>query len=84
MSEILYGTVCEVYSLGNTERVSYGIAAYSHAEYDGTASIITSVHDISPRKEQVDGLVCLCNRCRLSSEHLSDAVSDFFALPSSQ
>jgi hypothetical protein len=40
MNDITYGMITETYMYGNTERISYGIAAYSHTECDATATVI--------------------------------------------
>ena len=47
MTTVTYGITEEKYTLGQQTRVSYGIAAYSNPETDGTATVIASVHDIS-------------------------------------
>ena len=79
MNNFTYGMVTESYSLGNTSRVSYGIAVYAHADRDGTATVIVSVHDVSSEKEKVDDLVSLCNLHRLDPEQLCDVIDDFLA-----
>ena len=79
MNNVTYGTVTESYTLGNTSRVSYGIAVYSHAESDGTATVIASVHDVSSEKNKLDDLASLCNLHRLAPEHLCDVIDDFLA-----
>lgn len=79
MNSITYGTVAESYSLGDTVRVSYGIAVYSHAESDGTATVIASVHDVSAEKDRTDDLVSLCNHHHLDPEQLFDVIDDFLA-----
>lgn len=79
MNSITYGTVTESYSLGDTSRVSYGIAVYAHADCDGTAAVIASVHDVSAEKDKVDDLVFLCNLHHLDPVQLSDVIDDFLA-----
>jgi len=79
MNSITYVTVTESYSLGNTSRVSYGIAVYMHAECDGTSAIIASVHDVSTEKDKVDDLVFLCNLHHLDPVQLCDIIDDFLA-----
>lgn len=80
MNGILYGIIQEMYSLGTETRISYGIAVYSDPESNGTASVISSVLDISDNKEKIDTLVRLCNSHRLSPIHLQDIIEDFLAL----
>jgi len=79
MNDITYGTFSETYSIGDTTRISYGIAVYAHAECDGTATVILSVRDVSADKEKIDELVSLCNRLQLDPEHLFDVIDDFLA-----
>ena len=77
MINVTYGIIEERYSLGNDSRVSYGIAAYADAETDGTATIVSSVHDITPDIEKLSEFVRTCNRLKLSTVHLNDVVEDF-------
>lgn len=79
MMNVTYGVTEEIYSLGATSRISYGIAAYADAEEDGTATIVVSVHDVTTDKQALDDLVSLCNRLELSTVHLMDVVEDFLA-----
>lgn len=77
--KITYGITEETYSLGNTSRVSYGIAAYADADEDGTATIVASVRDITANRQALAELVSLCNSLELSTTHLMDVVEDFLA-----
>ena len=79
MMSITYGVTEEIYSLNGSSRRSYGIAAYADAEQDGTATILTSVRDITADKEGLEGLVQKCNLLKLSPIHLDDVVQDFLA-----
>ena len=79
MSNITYGTVTEVYSLGENSRISYGIVAFSDPKDDGSTSVIASVHDVTPEEELINGLVILCNVLRLDPVHLGDVIDDFLA-----
>lgn len=79
MNIFTYGTVTESYSLGNTSRVSYGIAVYAHTECDGTAAVIASIHDVSTEKDKVDALVFLCNLHHLDPVQLCDVIDDSLA-----
>ena len=74
---ITYGIIEEIYSIGYDRRITYGIAAYSSAEVDGTATVIASIHDINDDKEKLSELVNTCNRLELSVIHLYDVVEDF-------
>ena len=74
---ITYGIIEEIYSIGCNRRVTYGIAAYSFAEADGTATVIASIHDITDDKEKLSLLVDTCNSLELSVIHLYDVVEDF-------
>ena len=77
MLNVTYGIIEEKYALGRDTRVSYGIAAYADAEIDGTATIVSSVHDITANKKSLKEFVKECNRTHLSTEHLLDVVEDF-------
>lgn len=79
MMNVTYGVTQKIYSLENSSRISYGIAAYAHAEEDGTAVIAASVHDVTTDKQVLAELVALCNRLELSTVHLMDVVEDFLA-----
>ena len=77
MTTVTYGITEEKYTLGQQTRVSYGIAAYSNPETDGTAGVIASVHDISEDREKLSKLVQTCNCLELSVVHLRDVIEDF-------
>lgn len=77
MSIITYGVVQELYSLNGNERISYGIAAYSDVENNGTATIVASVNDITDEKTKLENLVHNCNHLSLPLENLHDVVEDF-------
>lgn len=79
MMNVTYGVTEEIYSLGISSRTSYGIAAYMDSEENGTATIVTSIHDVTTDKRALDKLVSLCNRLELSTIHLLDVVEDFLA-----
>lgn len=66
MNNVTYGLSEEIYALGNEKRVSYGIVAYSNAELDGTATIISSVRDVSSDRQAMVRLISQCNRLQLS------------------
>lgn len=75
--KISYGVTEEVYVIGFQSRVSYGIAAYADSDAEGTASILSSVRDISSDRASIEELAGLCNRLELDVIHLIDAVEDF-------
>ena len=79
MNGIFYGIIQEMYVLGTENRISYGIAVYSDPEINGTASVITAVHDISGNKKMMDALVLMCNSHHLSPIHLKDIIEDYLA-----
>ena len=79
MPSVTYGVTEEVYSLSGNSRRSYGIAVYSNSEIDGTATVLTSVNDISSDREKLEELVEICNRAELSLIHLNDVINDFLA-----
>ena len=79
MINVSYAIIEEKYTLGNENRISYGIAAYSNVKENGTATVVASVHDVTSNKEELMKLVDSCNRLKLSTLHLSDAVEDFIS-----
>lgn len=79
MNTVTYGATKERFTLGALERTSYGIAAYSGADVDGTATVIAHVSDITCEESKIGELVELCNRLELSPLHLYDVVEDFLA-----
>ena len=79
MTNITYGVIEEIYSLGVSSRTSYGIAAYSDSAQDGTATVIAVINDITTDKQALQELVSLCNSLELSAVHLWDVVEDFLA-----
>ena len=77
MITVTFGITEEKYTLGQQTRISYGIAAYSNSETDGTATIIASVQDISEDREKLLRLVQTCSCLELSVIHLRDVIEDF-------
>ena len=76
---ITYGVTEEAYSFSGSIRKAYGIAAYSNAPCDGTATVLASVNDISSERDKLEELVQICNRAELSLVHLNDVIEDFLA-----
>jgi hypothetical protein len=79
MNKITYGIVKEIYRCGTTSRTSYGIAAYSDIETDGTSTVVAVINDISIDEQSILDLVEKCNRSNLSLCHLNEVVEDFIA-----
>jgi len=63
-----------------SSRTAYGIAAYAESDSDGSATIITSVHDICSDKGMIGALVQKCNYLKLSTIHLQEIIEDFLSL----
>jgi len=76
---VTYGITEEIYILGDSKRISYGIAAYADTETDNTTTIVASVHDITSDKQKISELVEMCNRLELSAIHLNDVVENFLS-----
>ena len=74
---ITYEITEETHSVLNIVRVSYGIAAYTNADLNGTVAIVASVKDITSDKQKLTEFVRKCNRLKLSLIHLYDAIEDF-------
>ena len=79
MMGVTYGIVEERYCLNENERVSYGVVVYSNAETDDTATIISSIHDVTSERLKLLTFINLCNGCKLSPIHLQDVIEDFLA-----
>ena len=79
MKSVTYGIIEETYALGDAARTSYGIAAYAHAETDGTGAVIERIGDVTSDRERLSAFVKTCNRLDLSVIHLREAVEDFLA-----
>lgn len=79
IANITYGVTEETYSLSGNIRKAYGIAAYSNAPCDGTATVLASVNDISSERDKLEELVQICNHAELSLIHLNDVIEDFLA-----
>lgn len=77
MDKITYGIVKEEHMCGDTRRISYGIAAYSNIETDGSATILEVINDISSDEQSIIDFVEKCNMLKLSLCHLKDTVEDF-------
>ncbi len=76
MNNIVYGVIEEKYTLGKEQRISYGIAAYSDSDNNGTATVVKSVRDISDDRSLVTEITDICNRLSLSTIHLHEVISD--------
>ena len=79
MRAITYGLVEESYRLEGETRVAYGVCAYADAGELGTATIVASAHDVTPRRTEMEDFVADINRGHLSLRHFEDAVEDFLA-----
>lgn len=81
MSDITYGIVEEVHKITGvgSQRITYGIAAYSDIEDEEAATVISHICDITPDKSKAEDLVKRCNKLKLSLCHLRDVVEDFLA-----
>ncbi len=71
---VTYGTVEQIYRLGNDRHSVYGIAAF----YDGdVCAVCDAACGISEAEESVEELARLCNELSLSPVHLHDVADDF-------
>ena len=77
VKNVTYSLIEEKYNFDGDSRISYGIAAYSNAEIDSSATIVASVHDITSDKERLSKFIKDCNDLHLSIVHLYDVVEDF-------
>ena len=81
MSDITYGVVEEVHngSGSNSQRITYGIAAYSDIDDEETATVISHICDVTSDRFKAEDLVNKCNKLKLSLCHLRDIVEDFLS-----
>jgi len=74
---ITYAVTEEVYVLGQSRRIAYGIAAYADSAEEGTSAIVASVRDVAGSRSPLEHLVTLCNELNLDPDHLYDVVEDY-------
>ena len=74
---IKYCVVSEKYMLGSNEYNSYGIAAVE--VYNESHNVIASVHNCSCCFDEMRMLAELCNKLKLSPEHLGDVTEDILS-----
>ena len=79
MSNVRYGIIEGLFSNGEKEEITYGIAAYNVANAESSTVIVASVSDITIDRKRLEALVELCNREKLSPIHLKNVVEDFLA-----
>ncbi len=72
---VTYEMIEEINGLGDSRRISYGIAAYAGTE----TVMVSSIHDITSDKQKLADLIGKCNRLELSLIHLADVIEDFLA-----
>ena len=77
---ITYGIIEERYTLNDRSRIAYGIAAYADAEIDATATIVTSIHDITADLCDATALAEVCNRLHIPPQYLRDIVEDYLEI----
>ena len=77
---ITYGIIQETHEADVSKRKSYGIAAYSDVEVNGTGCILYSACDLSDEKETLELLVERLNREQISEEHFAEIIEDYLAM----
>ena len=75
--KVVYEVVGEPQPLGDSNCISYGIAAYIDAATNNTKNVIAYVRDVTPNKTEIEDLVQKCNAFGLSPIHLVDVIEDF-------
>ena len=76
---ITYGTVAEVYEVGESKRISYGLAAYADVAEEGSACVLFAARDLSSSRASLEALAEKMNREDVSEDHFYEIVSDFLA-----
>lgn len=75
--KVVYEVVGEPHPLGDSNCISYGIAAYIDAATSNTKNVIAYVRDVTTSKTEIENLVQKCNAFGLSPMHLVDVIEDF-------
>ena len=75
--KVVYEVVGELQSSGDSNSISYGIAAYIDAATSKTQNAIAYVRDVTPNKTEIEELAQKCNAFGLSPIHLADVIEDF-------
>ena len=75
--KVVYEVVGEPHPSGDSNCISYGIAAYADAATSNTKNVIAYVRDITSNKVEIEALVQKCNAFGLSPIHLVDVIEDF-------
>ena len=75
--KVVYEVVGEPQPSGDSNCISYGIAAYIDAATSNTKNVIAYVRDVTPNKTEIENLVQKCNAFGLSPIHLVDVIEDF-------
>jgi hypothetical protein len=75
--KVVYEVVGEPHPSGDSNYISYGIAAYIDAATNNTKNVIAYVRDVTPNKTEIEDLVQKCNAFGLSPIHLVDVIEDF-------
>ena len=77
--DVTYGIIRETHEADENKRESYGIAAYSDVEHNGTACILYAAQDLTSESETLEALVARLNREGASKEQFDEIVEDFLA-----
>ena len=75
--KVVYEVVGEPQPSGDSNCLSYGIAAYIDAATSKTQNAIAYVRDVTPNKTEIEELAQKCNAFGLSPIHLADVIEDF-------
>ena len=75
--KVTYRITQEIHMAKKPGCISYGIAAYSNFDENGSATVIACINDVTFDRQAIAKLVSLCNQLELSTAHLHDVVEDF-------
>ena len=75
--KVVYEVVGEPQPSGDSNCISYGIAAYIDAATSKTQNAIAYVRDVTPNKTEIEELAQKSNAFGLSPIHLADVIEDF-------
>ena len=77
--EITYGIITECHETGKSKRISYGVAAYSNVEENGSACVLYAARDISDSRTAMEMLAERLNREEASVLHFEELITDYLA-----
>jgi hypothetical protein len=76
---ITYGIINESHEIEGEHRTSYGIAAYSDVEVNGSACILCTKSDLSCERAPLEEFVSRLNGEQVSVTQLEERIEEYLA-----